>query len=66
MKKFIPLTLIALFVVALSSCGGKCGTCSDQSLVSLYTGEFCKGNIVEDALYQSAKAECETAGGTFE
>mgnify|MGYP001024939351 CR=1 FL=1 len=63
MKKVI-LVLGVAGLFAFSSCS-KCGTCSDESLVIL-TGEYCKGNAIEDALYESAKLECETAGATFE
>ncbi len=62
MKKVILILGIAgLF--AFSSCS-KCGTCSDQTVI--FSGEYCKGNAVEDALYSSAEAECEASGGTFE
>ena len=53
-----------LMSVGLSSCN-KCGTCSDQTNL-FYTGEFCKGNTIEDALYEAAKAECEANGGSFD
>lgn len=65
MKYVLPI-FISLVIFALSSFGGTCGTCSDQSLVTFYTGEFCKGNIAEDLVYSSAKNECETVGGTFQ
>ncbi|MBL6875370.1 MAG: hypothetical protein ISR01_01140 [Chitinophagales bacterium] len=62
MKKVILILGVAgLFT--FSSCS-KCGTCSDQSVV--FSGEYCKGNAIEDALYESAKVECEALGGSFE
>lgn len=63
-KLFLVLGVGALLSFGLSSCS-KCGECSDQSNL-FYTGEYCKGNSVEDALYEAAKAECEGNGATFE
>ena len=62
MKKVILILGVAgLFT--FSSCS-KCGTCSEQTVV--YSGEYCKGNAVEDALYSAAEVACEASGGTFE
>lgn len=64
MKKLVlVLGVASLMSFGLSSCS-KCAECSDQANVIL-TGEFCKGNAIEDALYESAKAECEAIGGDF-
>jgi hypothetical protein len=62
-KLMLVLSVGMLLSVGLSSCS-KCGSCSDQSGL-FYDGEFCKGNAIEDALYEAAKAECEANGGTF-
>lgn len=65
MKKLVlVLGVGALMSFSLNSCS-KCGTCSDQDNV-FYTGEYCKGNTIEDALYEAAKAECEANGGSFD
>lgn len=65
MKKLVlVLSVGALMSFGLNSCS-KCATCSDQDNVIL-TGEYCEGNAVEDALYESAKLECEAAGGSFD
>jgi len=65
MKKLVLVAGIgALMSFGLNSCS-KCGTCSDQDNVT-YTGEYCKGNVIEDALYESAKLDCEDAGGSFD
>lgn len=64
MKKLVLVLGVGMLMsFSLNSCS-KCGTCSDNTV--FYSGEFCKGNSVEDALYEAAKLECETAGGTFE
>ena len=64
MKKLIPvLGVVALMSFTLNSCS-KCATCSDNN--GFYSGEVCKGNAIEDAIYQSAKIECEVLGGTFD
>ena len=66
-KLMLVLSVGMLLSVGLSSCGwfgSKCGSCSDQSGL-FYDGEFCKGNAIEDALYEAAKIECEANGGTF-
>ena len=65
MKKFILVLGVGAFMsFGLNSCS-KCGTCSDQDNV-FYEGEYCKGNTLEDAIYEAAKADCEDAGGTFD
>jgi len=62
MKKIIlVLGVVGLFT--FSSCS-KCGMCSAQDLV-FSKGEYCQGNEMEDALYETAKTECEAVGGTF-
>lgn len=64
MKKIaFPLVLTFLLTLGLSSCK-KCAECSDQDGL-FYTGEYCKGNVLEDAVYAAAKEECEAAGGKF-
>ena len=64
MKKIILILGVgALMSFTLNSCS-KCATCSDSS--GFYSGEICKGNAIEDAIYQSAKIECEVLGGTFD
>jgi hypothetical protein len=64
MKKIIlMLPVLAFLSFGLSSCK-KCGECSDQAGL-FYQGEYCKGNAIEDALYNAAKAECEANGGKF-
>lgn len=62
MKKLFLVFAVAGFF-ALSSCS-KCAECSVQQGLVL-SGEYCKGNVFEDALYASAKEECEQAGGKF-
>ena len=63
-KLFLVLGVGALMSFSLNSCS-KCGTCSNQDDV-FYEGEYCKGNSIEDALYEAAKADCESVGGTFD
>ena len=65
MKKLVlVLGVAALMSFGLNSCS-KCGTCSNQSDV-VFQGEYCKGNTIKDAFYESAKADCESVGGTFD
>lgn len=60
-KNILVLGVVGLFT--LGSCS-KCGMCSAQDLV-FSKGEYCQGNEMEDALYETAKTECEAVGGTF-
>jgi hypothetical protein len=64
MKKVLLTVGVAAFLaLGLNSCK-KCGECSDQEGL-FYTGEYCKGNVFEDALYEAAKSECESEGRKF-
>ncbi len=64
MKKLVlVLGVASLMSFGLSSCN-KCAECSGSG-TSLDGVEYCKGNSIEDAFYNSAEAECEQEGGTF-
>ena len=63
MKKLVLVLGVGAFLsFGLNSCS-KCAECSDQSV--FYSGEYCKGNALEDAIYESARIECEANGGDF-
>jgi hypothetical protein len=63
MKKLIIAAFVGLMGLSAVSCN-KCAECSVQDNL-FYSGEYCKGNAVKNAVYNSAEAECEAAGGTF-
>ena len=63
MKKSVLFIFSGILMLGFISCN-KCAECSKKDYV-YYDGEYCKGNAVKNAVYNSAKAECETAGGTF-
>jgi hypothetical protein len=63
-KLLLVLGVGALMSFSLNSCN-KCGTCSTQDNL-IYQGEYCKGNAIEDALYNAAETECELANGSFD
>lgn len=63
MKKMIFAAFIGLMGLSAVSCK-RCAECSTKDNI-YYTGEYCKGNAFQNAVYNSAKAECESAGGKF-
>jgi len=62
MKKLALVLFSGMFLLSIASCK-KCAQCSNQDVY--YSGEYCKGNTIKNAIYESAKSECESAGGTF-
>lgn len=62
MKKLVFGILSGAFLLGIASCN-KCAECSVDTYY--YQGEYCKGNAVKKAVYESAKQECESQGGTF-
>ena len=61
-KVLLSLGVAAFLAVGLSSCS-KCGSCTDSNGdVGI---EYCKGNVFEDAIYNSEKTWCEEDGGTW-
>ncbi|GAA0874276.1 hypothetical protein GCM10009118_06840 [Wandonia haliotis] len=64
MKKVIFTLLGGLMLTASVTSCNKCAECTGTTN-NIYEGEYCKGNAVKNAMYETAKTNCEAAGGTF-